>query len=751
METLIHDLRLAFRSLRKTPGFTLIAVLCLALGTGATTAIFSVVNAVLLRPLPYPQPEQLVRIYEASTVKAGFHGSVAPANFLDWRRENTVFAQLAEYNTVSVNLQSDAAPERLSATTASANLFSMLRVKPELGRTFLPNEDQPGAARVAVLSDALWRTRFGADRGIIGRTITLDDQQVTVVGVMPPDFSFPATSQIDLWVPRIFTADQASTRGSHYLAVVGRLKPGVTLDAARAQMKQIAARIAQQYPDDEGTRTVMLSSMHDDLFGSAIHRELFVLLGASALVLLIACVNVANLLLARAAARRREVAVRVALGAGRARLVRQFLTESIVLALGGGLLGLLVAHWGVRALVALASQDIPRAHPIGFDAGVFAFLLAIALVTGMAFGLAPALQGARVDPRDNLSEGGRGGSTGRVQQRFRNGLVAAEIALSLVLLVGAGLLMKAFLAIERTPSGLITDHVLTLHVALNGDKYNGAPGDRFYTPVLQRVRAIPGVTSAGIISLLPLQDYWTNGNFEIVGRPAPERGHEPFAELRVASPGYFSALRVPVEAGRDFTEQDVPGSLPVVIINQALAKQYFPNESPIGQRIRLDTTAFTIVGVVGDVRGFRLDFAPMPALFTSYRQTSEFMPNNMAFVVRTEVPPASVTSAIRGAVQSVDPGQPIFNVQTMDEVVANSLSDHRTYLWLLATFAGVALVLATAGIYGVTSYLVTQRTREMGIRLALGATPASLQRLVVRQGAVVAVIGTVIGLVAAFA
>ncbi|HEX5438805.1 MAG TPA: ABC transporter permease, partial [Gemmatimonadaceae bacterium] len=440
MDTLVRDLRLAVRGLRKSPGFTLIAILCLALGTGATTAIFSVVNAVLLRPLPYPRPQQLVRLYESHTDRAGWHGSVSPANYLDWRQQNTVFAQLVAYGGANVNLQSDAAPQRLFAQRATTNLFALLGVSPELGRTFRPNDTQPGADHTVVLSDALWHSRFGGDPAIVGRTITLDGESYTVIGVMPPGFAFPATSSTDLWLPRTFTPDEHAQRGNRYLAVVGRLKPGVTLDAAAAQMKQIAARLAQRYPDVDGTRSVQLVSMHDDLFGGTLHRELFVLLGASALVLLIACVNVANLLLARAAARQREVAIRAALGAGRARLVRQFLTESVVLALAGGLLGLLFAHWGVRALVALASGSIPRAHPIGFDAGVFAFLLAIALVTGIAFGLIPALQSARVDPRDNLAEGGRGGSTGRSQQRFRHALVAAELALSLVLLVGAGLM-----------------------------------------------------------------------------------------------------------------------------------------------------------------------------------------------------------------------------------------------------------------------------------------------------------------------
>jgi predicted permease len=413
--------------------------------------------------------------------------------------------------------------------------------------------------------------------------------------------------------------------------------------------------------------------------------------------------------------------------------------------------GLLLAFLGVRALLALAARDLPSAHPIGLNAGVFAFLLVVAVVTGLAFGVVPAIQGARVDPRDNLSEGGRGGSSGRSQHRLRGALVAAELALSLVLLVGAGLLMKTFIALERTPSGLVTDHVLTFHVSLNGDKYANRPAEGFYQPVLERIQALPGVTSAGLVSLLPLQSYWTNGTFGIEGRPPAKRGQEPFAEFRFASAGYFTALHIPVRTGRNFTAQDVPGSLPVVIVNEALVKRYFPNEDPIGQRLRLDTLALTIVGVVGDVRGAALNQAAMPELFVAYQQVQAWAPNDMTIVVRTEVPPESVTSAIRAAVRSVDRSQPIFHVATMDDVVAQSLSSQRLYFWLLGTFALVALALATAGIYGVTSYLVTQRTREMGIRLALGASPGSLRRLVVRQGAVVAAVGTAIGLAVALA
>jgi predicted permease len=750
MDTLVQDVRLAFRALRRTPGFTLIAILCLALGTGATTAIYTVVNAVLLRPLPYPQPERLVRLYEAQTTNAGFYGSVSPANFLDWQRQNTVFDQLVAYQSLSVNLQSGATPERLSAVSATGDLFRMLQVGARLGRTFTPGEARQGAASVAVLSDAAWRARFGADRSIIGRTITLDGEQVTVVGVMPPDFSFPATAVVDVWLPRPFSPDAQTQRDNHYLRVVGRLKQGVSLDAALAQMKQVAARLAIEYPDADGVRTVKLLSMHEDLIGKNLRTQLYVLLGAAVLVLLIACVNVANLLLARAAMRRREVAVRAALGAGAGRLARQFLTESVLLSLLGAAAGLLLAYGGVRGLLALASRDLPRAHPIGFDAGIFAFLVVVAIVTGIAFGLVPAIHGARVDPRDNLSDGTRGGSTGSAQRRFRGALVGAEIALSLVLLIGAALLMKAFVALQATPSGIATDHVITFHVSVGGKDGEGSAATSFYQPALQRISALPGVTAAGITSLLPLQDYWWNASFAIAGRPPAERGKEPVAEFRAVSAGYFAALRISILEGRNLTDQDAAGAPQAMLVNRALVKRYFPNEDPIGQRLELDSTlVFTIVGVVGDTRGASLGQAPMPEFYIPYQQFGNSLPAEMTFAVRTEVPPASIVPAIREAIHTVDPAQPIFRVETMDEVVSRSLSSSRLYMWLLGSFAVIALALATAGIYGVTSYLVTQRTREMGIRLALGAPPASLKAMVVRQEAVVAAIGTGVGLLGA--
>ena len=750
MNTLVQDVRVAVRSLPKDWSFTIVVVLCLALGTGATTAMFSIVDAVLLRPLPYPEPEHLVRLYDQLTIdNRTWIGAVPSAIYLDWRRQSTLFEQLVAYDPTSMNLANDGPPQRLTAVHATANLFAALRVKPVLGRGFLPSDGQLNAPLVAVLSYALWRGRFGGDRAILGRTITLDDAPYTVIGVMPRAFTFPVTRATDVWVPRRFTPAEEARSSNQFLQVAGRLKPAATIVAARAQMNQIAARLTQEYPGGRASHTVRLLSLYESLFGRA-RPGLFVLLGASALVLVVACVNVANLFLSRTAARRREVAVRYALGARRGHLVRQFLTEGIVLSLVGALAGLGVAHFGVRALTALAFEEIPRARSVTFDPGVFTFLLVVAVTTGVGFALVPALQGSSVDLRDGLSEGGRHGSGSRSQQRFRNVLVLVEIALALVLTVGAALLLKAFVRLEATPYGLTTDHVLTLHVSIAAQKYKSRLSDRFYRPVLERVAALPGVAAAGWVSLLPLQEYWSNGNFTIAGRPPALRGQEPFSEFRWASAGYFAALRIPIREGRNFSDRDEAGAPPVVIINAALAHKYFPQENPIGQRLVLDTLVLTIVGVIGDVRGAGLDQKPMPEMYFSYRQASEYVPNTMTLVIRATVPPTSLTPAISGAVRSVDPAQPIYDVETMDQVVSESLVNRRLYLRLLGAFAGMALVLAAAGIYGVTSYLVTQRTREIGIRVAIGAGAASVVRQVVCQGAKVAALGTLVGLVSAY-
>ncbi|HSC31673.1 MAG TPA: ABC transporter permease [Gemmatimonadaceae bacterium] len=750
MDTLVQDVRFALRSLRKSWSFTLVVVVCLGLGTGATTAIFTVVNAVVLRPLPYPEPEQLVRLYDQLTIdKTSWIGAVPSAIYLDWRRQNTVFEQLVAYDPGSMNLASDGPPERLMAVRATVDLFAALRVKAALGRGFLPSDGKLDAPAVAVLSDALWRSRFGADRAILGRTITLDGAPYTVIGVTPPAFTFPATKATEVWVPRRFSPEESSGRGNQFVQVVGRLKPTVTLAAARAQIGEIAARLTQEYPDAQSIHTVRLLSMYDDLFGR-VRPRLLVLLGASVLVLLVACVNVANLLLARATARRREVAVRSALGARRGHLVRQFLTESLMLSLAGAAIGLVIANLGVRTLMVLASQEIPGARLVSFDLAVFAFLLAVALFTGIGFGLVPALSSTSVDPREGLADGGRLGSASRAQQRFRAGLVAVELALAVMLTTGAGLLLKAFVRLEATPVGLTTDHVLTLHVSAPAAKYQRRLSEQFYRPVLERVAALPGVTAAGWISLLPLQEYWSNGNIAIEGRPPAPRGQEPFAEYRWASADCFTALRIPILKGRNFSDRDAPVAPPVVIINEALAHKYFPHENPIGRRLVLDSLRLAIVGVIGNVRGAGLDQQPMPEIYFSYRQVPEYIPNTMTLVVRTNVPPTSLTSGIRGAVEAVDPAQPIYNVETMEQVLSESLSNRRLYLWLLVTFAGIALVLAAAGVYGVTSHLVTQRTREIGIRMAIGAEAASLVRLVLREGAKVAALGTLLGLVGAY-
>jgi putative ABC transport system permease protein len=753
METLFQDVRFGARMLAKHKGFTAVAVLTLALGIGANTAIFSVVNAVLLKPLPYDNSHELVQIW--GTQPQLDTAPMSPANFLDWREQNRVFERVAAYTGQNLNLSGVADPERIRATRVSADLFELLRVRPELGRAFLAEEDQYGGQRVVILSHGLWQRRFGANPEILGRSLTLNDQSYVVVGVMPPDFSFPRTTT-EMWTPIAFSPGERGTRNTNYISVLARLKPGVTIEQARSEMEALARRQQEQYQEANTGIGVKLISYKEQVVGNT-RPILLLLLGAVGFVLLIACANVANLLLARAAGRRKEMAVRSALGAGRRRVVRQLLTESVLLALVGGGLGLLLALWGINLLVALQPANIPRLAELRVDRGVLMFASALSLLTGVAFGLAPALRATKLDLNDALKEGGKGADAGGGRQRLRSILIVSEIALSLVLLIGAGLMIKSFWRLNQVEPGFNAENTLTMVVSLPTTRY-AEPGRQvaFFRQAVERVGNLPGVDAAGVTTNIPLFGGNSTG-FNVEGDPPYAPGQRPLVEYRSVSPGYFRAMGIPLLRGRTFNEQDGGDAPGVVIINETLARRHFPGEDPLGKRLGFSgpTDWREIVGVVRDTRNYGLDEEVKPEAYMPYTQSAPgYLAGSisgMILVARTASDPQGMSAAIKREVQGLDGNLPVYNIKTMEQHLAESTAQRRFNMLLLSAFAGVAVLLAVFGLYGVMSYMVSQRTREIGLRMALGAQARDILGMAVRQGVVLILIGIGVGLAGALA
>ena len=760
MNNLIQDIRFGLRMLLKSPGVSVIATIALALGIGANTAIFSVVNAVLLRPLPFPDPNSLVAVFETNLQRGLERGSHSYPNFFDVRAQSTVFERIASYHDSNYVMTGHGDPVRLQGSVATADLIPLLGIAPMLGRTFHPDEDKPSAeGRTVILSHTLFQNRFGSDPSILNQSITLDGRNYTIVGVMPPGFEFPIQNEpVDLWTTIAGDASGkdpvTDQRGAHFLRVIGRLKPGVTQEQAQAELTAIAARLEQQYPDQNSRRSLRLESAHAALVGD-VRPMLILFLCAVAAVLLIACANVANLLLARATGRHKEMAIRSALGASRLRVIRQLLTESVLLSIAGGSVGLLLAVWWSDLLVALGKEDIPRALEVGIDWRVLAFTLGVSLITGLIFGLAPAFHSSKTELVESLKEGARGSSDGLRRIRLRNVLMVGELAMAVVLLVIAGLLIQSLFRLQQVNSGLRSENLLTFNVGLPEVKYNSDRQAQFFIDLKSRLEATPGVQSASTIYPLPLSGDRFSISFQIEGNPVPEKD-EPSADFFTTGVGYFRTMGIPVIKGRDFDDRDKHGATPVIIITETFARQYFPGEDPIGRRLepgissREDENSMMreIVGVVGDVRNRGLSTEPRAAYYVPHTQVPF---SQMVAVTKTTGEPRSLIPVATKVVNGMDPDVPIFGVKSMEEYLSASVAAPRFSTTLLSIFAGVALVLTVVGLYGVMSYSVAQRTSEFGIRLALGAQTRDVLWMVVRHGSKLILIGLAIGLAGAFA
>jgi putative ABC transport system permease protein len=764
MGNIWQDLRYGWRMLRRSPGFTAVAILTLAIGIGVNAAMFSVINTVLLRPLPFPDSQRIVLVWDTDPNRNVNRGIASPAEFLDWRDQNHVFEELSAWRTWYYNLTGTGEPEQVWGVHASGNFFRLLGVTPILGRDFIAEEEQAGHDQVVIITYGLWQRRYGGDPGIIGRSILLDEKPFVVVGVLPRGFSLFGTSRVfDVWMPFAFDRSQLH-REDHSVIVFGRLRKETGLSQAQAEMETIIARLKKEYPGVDQQNGVRVVTFRDDL-ARGLKTGLLILLAAVALVLLIACVNVANLMLARAATREREIALRSSLGAGRRRIMRQLLTESLLLALIGGACGIFVAYGGLHLLRAALPPEggygeIPHVEWIGIDGAVLAFAFGASLLTGIVFGMAPAIQISRSHLYESLKEGSRGSTGGRPSQLIRSTLVVAEVAFSLLLLVCAGLLIRSFYLLMAEDLGFNPERVLTGQIWLPESHYaSGPPVLNFYQQLIDRTGALPGVKSASAVNFLPLSGWGDFCNFDITGRPIAPADKPNTTQYRVADWRYLRTMGITVKSGRDFTSSDGPNAEGVVLLNEALVHRYWPDENPVGKQIRLKfpptnspwqpvarESWLTIIGIVGDVREWEWGEEKVGQIYLPYAQNPSRI---MRLVIRSSGDPSALAPTMRRVVASVDPSQPVTEIRTMDQFLAQAVSQRRLNMLLLGVFAAIATILAAIGIYGVMAYAVTQRSHEIGIRMALGAEPGDVLKMIVGDGMKLAVIGLLIGIVGA--
>jgi putative ABC transport system permease protein len=756
METILQDIRHGARSLISKPGFTIVAILTLALGIGVNTAIFSVVDGVLLRPLPFKDPDRLVAAWRTQAQRIDEQSGLSGDLFIEWKDLNQTFEQMASYCQWGFNVSGGDAPEQIGGMRVSAQFLSTLGVEPMLGRAFSADEDQRGKSDVVVISHSLWQRRFGASPDIIGQHITIDDRDKEIIGVMPQSFRF-FYDGIEIWVPESFDLAQLKNqeqRESFYL-VVARLRPGITIEQARAQLASEAEQLTPLDVEHRQGLGFGIISLKENVVGE-FQTAFLILLGAVGLVLLIACANVANLMLARAISRSKEISIRAALGASRLRLARQFLTESLMLSIVGGIIGILVAWWGVDSIIKLIPDGVPRVSDISIDSRVLLFMLSISLLAGLVFGLVPAIQASRPDLNAALKESGRSNTADPAKHFLRNLLVVSEITLSIVLLVGAGLLIRSFIQLQAVDAGFNKDNLLTVPVGLSPKKYTNAQEmNQFAEQTIEKIEALPGIESAGSTMFLPLGGSNADSSFTLEGSPVAVPGEEAKSRINIVSEGYFHTMGIPILSGREFARTDTKQTPQVAIINETLARRYWPNSDATGKRIKFgsldnDSPWMLVVGVVKGVRHTKLQREPEAEVYIAQSQSQVFFPT-VTFVVRTSIKPETTVASVRDVIWSVDRDQPAYDIKTMNQRFWDSIAEQRAQLLLLGLFAAMAIVLAAVGIYGVISYSVSERTHEIGVRMALGAQTTDVLKMILKQALLLALIGTAIGLTASFA